>query len=204
MSIGEIHAKRDETATPASHDSHSDGMPPTAEGIGGGQQKTRQLGVTDSAREAFVRDGFRMPTKRMSVKAIKAAVRKRDGYLCRNCKLPDSRHTRKEGCRLDVHRIYPGKPYIIEACVTLCRECHISEHRLMGRRKKANPFAVELATELQFEVLMLAIENRTTPPEYMQGILKVAIKEQYAKYEEAKKAAASIGERAGQANPSGG
>lgn len=52
---------------------------------------------------------------------IKEAVRARDKHRCVCCGRIDSGNCDKLH---DVHRIYPGFPYCVESCVTLCRRCH--------------------------------------------------------------------------------
>ena len=55
---------------------------------------------------------------------IKALVRKRDGYRCRDCGMTDEDHIEKNGRSLDVHRLLPGVRYSPHSCITLCRACH--------------------------------------------------------------------------------
>jgi hypothetical protein len=55
---------------------------------------------------------------------IKAAVRERDGYRCRDCGMTAAQHVERFGKTLEVHRVVPGSPYTVDGCVTLCRPCH--------------------------------------------------------------------------------
>lgn len=60
----------------------------------------------------------------MTEQQIKAAVRERDGYKCRECCMSNFEHVLNTGRSLEVHRLVPGSKYTIEGCVTLCRKCH--------------------------------------------------------------------------------
>ena len=55
---------------------------------------------------------------------IKAAVRKRDDYRCKDCGISNNEYMEKTGRLLEVHRIVPGSLYTVEGCETLCQQCH--------------------------------------------------------------------------------
>lgn len=66
----------------------------------------------------------------MTERAIKTAVRNRDGFKCSKCGISNGEHVSKTGRQLEVHRLTPGSAYSIEGCKTLCRWCHGPEPRL--------------------------------------------------------------------------
>lgn len=62
---------------------------------------------------------------------VKRAVRKRDGYRCRDCGIIWSEQSPWPNCRrkeeprnLSVHRVDAGSVYEVDRCVTLCEDCH--------------------------------------------------------------------------------
>lgn len=55
----------------------------------------------------------------MTEQEIKAAVRKRDGFLCVDCGITQGQHIEHFGRGLDVHRLSPGSEYSIDGCVAL-------------------------------------------------------------------------------------
>jgi hypothetical protein len=55
---------------------------------------------------------------------VKALVRQRDSYRCRDCGMTNEQHEQEHGRALDVHRLIPGSAYRLESCVALCRSCH--------------------------------------------------------------------------------
>ncbi len=55
---------------------------------------------------------------------IKDAVRRRDGYRCRDCGMTQNEHVEKFETSLHVHRLFPGSAYDEDLCVTLCSNCH--------------------------------------------------------------------------------
>ena len=61
---------------------------------------------------------------RINETAVKADVRERDGYKCRQCGMSNEEHLKEFGRILDVHRLIPGSEYVADWCVTLCRPCH--------------------------------------------------------------------------------
>ncbi len=58
---------------------------------------------------------------------LKAKVRERDGFKCRDCGKTQDQHIEETGKILDVHRVIPGMEYLEFWCVTLCRTCHGSK-----------------------------------------------------------------------------
>lgn len=71
---------------------------------------------------------------------IKEAVRKRDGYRCRDCGMTQDEHIAATGKALDVHRLFPGFGYTIYWCVTLCRSCHGSKPKRLGQLVSGDEF----------------------------------------------------------------
>lgn len=69
----------------------------------------------------------------MTEQEIKAAVRKRDGFLCVDCGITQGQHIEHFGRGLDVHRLSPGSEYSIDGCVALCFSCHGIRHRKLPR-----------------------------------------------------------------------
>jgi hypothetical protein len=63
--------------------------------------------------------------------SIKAAVRERDGYRCRDCGISEEEHVKATGKGLHVHRVFPGSAYRTDLCATLCESCHGSKPRRM-------------------------------------------------------------------------
>ena len=58
------------------------------------------------------------------MKAVKAAVRERDGNACVGCGMTAEQHRARYGKRLLVHRKVPGSLYTLAGCETRCVECH--------------------------------------------------------------------------------
>lgn len=58
---------------------------------------------------------------------VKAFVRKRDKYRCRDCGMTANEHREKFGKNLHVHRVFAGWIYHPSICVTLCRTCHAAK-----------------------------------------------------------------------------
>lgn len=81
------------------------------------------------------------------IKALKAQVRARDGYCCKDCGLSNADHIAATGRSLDVHRLDPGAPYVAERCETLCITCHSTKPKSPRVRKARQPFArIELVS----------------------------------------------------------
>ena len=79
----------------------------------------------------------------VEVKAIKAAVRDRDGR-CVDCGITRAIYQVAHGKDLHVHRLKPGSRYTVDGCVALCMKCHARrpEHRTYAEiRECATPKA---------------------------------------------------------------
>jgi len=60
----------------------------------------------------------------MSIEEIKAAVRARDEFKCRDCGKTNEQHLEETDRQLQVHRSLPGLAYSEFWCVTICLDCH--------------------------------------------------------------------------------
>lgn len=67
-----------------------------------------------------------------SESSVKADVRERDGYKCRDCGMTAEEHQNTYGRALNVHRLIPGIIYQAHSCITLCEECHRTKPRNTG------------------------------------------------------------------------
>jgi hypothetical protein len=75
----------------------------------------------------------RQPSSEM--RAVKDAVRARDGNACVGCGMTNAQHLALYGKRLLVHRKNPGSLYCVDACETRCVACHGP----LPRRKPGQP-----------------------------------------------------------------
>jgi hypothetical protein len=105
---------------------------------------------------------------------IKATVRKRDGYQCRDCGrgVVLGKYLKK----LDVHRLVPGSPYTLDGCITFCRRCHKRRHG--GRKPKPAVrlsilISDDLAQSIRLRAFKLSVQLRrkVTVSEIVNGIL---------------------------------
>jgi hypothetical protein len=64
---------------------------------------------------------------------IKAAVRERDGFKCRDCGKTNKKSIKGTGRSLQVHRLLPGTEYDEKWCVTLCQQCHARKPRTIDQ-----------------------------------------------------------------------
>jgi len=97
--------------------------------------------------------------------ALKAEVRRRDGFACAECGVPNHEHIAAHGRQLDVHRVAPGSEYSLApgVCVTLCRRCHSKKPRLPhGSLPKRPGRLIALPEPLAAALEELAAEQFTT------------------------------------------
>jgi hypothetical protein len=96
---------------------------------------------------------------------VKDAVRKRDGYQCRDCGMSQDEHIEIRGKQLHVHRLVRGTEYSVDG-FALCIDCHGARHRkagdLLRGRAKTSSLGVRLEASLVDRLAALAKENRRT------------------------------------------
>lgn len=97
--------------------------------------------------------------------SIKAAVRARDGYKCRDCGMTNEEHIAKYKRKLNVHRLLPGSTYRVGLCVTLCQDCH-----------KKKPKSLSDAVFYDYSDIRLFLVNLYDPGEkyIFDGITEIA------------------------------
>lgn len=100
--------------------------------------------MTDLEIKMAVRVWKRGKPYRRSVAEIKAVVRFRDGYRCRECGMTAKDHYRRFHRSLEVHRLIPGSRYSVRGCVTLCIPCHKTKPK-----SERNPAVIQTAVRLR-------------------------------------------------------
>jgi len=106
----------------------------------------------------------------MKVLKIKAAVRERDGYRCRQCGCTQEQHLQQHGRILEVHRLAPGAPYSVDGCVTLCRICHGPKRR--SARYSTGAIRLQLDRDLVKQLHIISILEQTTPAAIIAELIK--------------------------------
>ncbi len=109
---------------------------------------------------------------------VRAVVRHRDGYRCVECGMTHEEHIKRHGRKLDVHRISPGSPYIVDGCVTLCRPCHATKPKSPRglHDGKWRHMTVTTSPEVAAVIRRLAKEERRSVCATMVILLEEAIK----------------------------
>src|SRR5262245_39658434 len=113
----------------------------------------------------------------MKVFEIKAAVRERDGYKCRQCGCSQEKHMQRYGRILEVHRLAPGAPYSVDGCVTLCKPCHGPKRR--SPRYSTGAIRLQLDKELLKKLHIIAVLEWTTPAAIITELISSYVSEKY-------------------------
>lgn len=108
----------------------------------------------------------------MGIGSIKAAVRRRDGYLCTGCGVSQSEYAKRNRFlkRLEVHRVQPGSLYTVAGCVTLCKQCHRRRHP--GRAKGPARMSVTMPRDVWMAVKIRALKKGVHPMVLVNELLK--------------------------------
>ncbi len=96
------------------------------------RERLARLHAATEARERkrFAKEVDRVSSRKRRLKSegkVKAAVRKRDGYRCRDCGISAREHAERFGTDLHVHRVFAGWAYEMDHCISLCRACHAAK-----------------------------------------------------------------------------
>lgn len=105
---------------------------------------------------------------------IKALVRFRDGYRCRECGMTAKDHFRRYKKSLEVHRIVPGSRYTIRGCVTLCRSCHFSKpksERGTGGSKGYRTITFRIRGDVRDRIRKAAADRRLAPSVFVRMLI---------------------------------
>lgn len=121
---------------------------------------------------------------RLSESEVKALVRFRDGYRCRECGMTAKEHHRRFHRSLEVHRIVPGSRYTIRGCVTLCRKCHFSKpksERGTGSSDGYRTITFRVPGDLRDRIVRAATDRRLTPNIFIRMVVLQNLEEYAAR-----------------------
>jgi hypothetical protein len=117
------------------------------------------------------------PTPSATKRAIKAAVRLRDGMRCTQCGITNAQHLAAHGRSLHVHRLTPGSHYTVEGCVTLCFACHGPHPRLPhGAPDIEHPGIRATLTPDLYDALALYLASLELRPS-LSSVVRLAIEQ---------------------------